>query len=202
MGTSSESWAVGPDHPGGVLAAAGSPRLNDVAALMVAADGRYLMQLRDDRPSLRVADHWCLFGGRVEPGETPRAALIRELAEELEFSPRVVRWFTETGFVMPQLGVGPSWKTFFEVPITQPEIDAMVQHEGADRQLFALDELLRQPRVVPWDVQAIILHARRDVIFGPVPSEAPPPPVNPHGNLHHSAGRGRPPHRRGFAGDQ
>lgn len=162
-----ETWTVDPDHPGGLLAAAGAARLNDVAALMVTPDGRYLMQLRDNRPSLRVADHWCLFGGRVEAGETPRAALVRELAEELEFIPDAIRWFTETGFVMPQLGVGPSWKTFFEARITEADVDAMVQHEGAGRRLFTLDDLLDQPRVVPWDVQAVMLHARRDVIFQP-----------------------------------
>lgn len=174
-----EWTAAGPEHEGGVLEAHRGPRLRDVAALMLTADGRYLMQLRDDRPDLRVRDHWCLFGGRAEAGETPRAALLRELTEELEYRPRAVRWFTETGFVMPQLGVGPSWKTFFEVPVTEDEVAGMVQHEGAGRRLFALDELLREPRVVPWDVHAVILHARRAVVFDRDARTAPTPPVHP-----------------------
>lgn len=159
-------WSVDPDHPGGVLEEwADKPRLRDVAALMVTPDGCYLMQLRDEKAGLRVPGHWCLFGGRVEAGETPRAALLRELHEELEFAPRSLRWFTETGFVMPQLGVAPSWKTFFEVPVTEPDVTAMVQHEGAGRRLFCLEELLREPRLVPWDVHVVMLHARRGIIF-------------------------------------
>jgi 8-oxo-dGTP pyrophosphatase MutT (NUDIX family) len=47
------------------------------------ANGRYVMQLRDDRPGISDPGVWALFGGRIEPGETPRAALVREIQEEL-----------------------------------------------------------------------------------------------------------------------
>jgi hypothetical protein len=33
--------------------------------------------------------------------------------------------------------------------------------------------LLRQPRIIPWDIHALILHARRDVIFR-LPRMSPP----------------------------
>ena len=159
-------------HDGGVLGAA-AWRLRDVAGLLVVPDGRYLLQLRDDRPSLRVADHWCLFGGRVEDGETPRQAMIRELGEELEFEPATVHWFTEIAFVMPQLEVDISHKVFFEVPVSEAEIGRMVLHEGAGCRLFDLDSLLREPRVVPWDIHALVLHARRATIFRR-PGDRPP----------------------------
>lgn len=43
--------------------------------------GRYLMIQR--AAGLVRAGHWCLPGGHVEPGETSRDAVTRELAEEL-----------------------------------------------------------------------------------------------------------------------
>lgn len=54
-----------------------------VAALMVRdAQGRFLCQLRDDLPHVAGAGLWSFFGGRVEAGESLRAAAVREFAEE------------------------------------------------------------------------------------------------------------------------
>jgi 8-oxo-dGTP diphosphatase len=44
-------------------------------------DGRLLAARRSAPPEL--AGRWELPGGKVEPGETPEAALVRELREEL-----------------------------------------------------------------------------------------------------------------------
>lgn len=52
-----------------------------VAAALVDADGRVLLQQRPEGKSL--AGLWEFPGGKVEPGETPEIALIRELEEEL-----------------------------------------------------------------------------------------------------------------------
>ena len=52
-----------------------------VAVALVDADGRVLVQRRPDGKAM--AGLWEFPGGKMEPGETPEAALIRELAEEL-----------------------------------------------------------------------------------------------------------------------
>ncbi len=52
-----------------------------VAVALVDADGRILLSQRPEGKSL--AGLWEFPGGKVEPGERPEAALIRELAEEL-----------------------------------------------------------------------------------------------------------------------
>jgi 8-oxo-dGTP diphosphatase len=52
-----------------------------VAAALERADGRILMQQRP--PGKAHAGLWEFPGGKVEPGEAPRAALVRELNEEL-----------------------------------------------------------------------------------------------------------------------
>ncbi len=51
------------------------------AAAMVDREGRVLVQQRP--PGTHMAGLWEFPGGKVEPGETPEAALVRELHEEL-----------------------------------------------------------------------------------------------------------------------
>ncbi|WP_395003079.1 (deoxy)nucleoside triphosphate pyrophosphohydrolase [Cypionkella sp.] len=52
-----------------------------VAVALIDAEGRVLLAQRPEGKSL--AGLWEFPGGKVEPGETPEAALIRELHEEL-----------------------------------------------------------------------------------------------------------------------
>lgn len=62
--------------------ASGVPTLLPVvAAALIDGDGRILVQGRPDgKPS---AGLWEFPGGKVDPGESPERALVRELAEEL-----------------------------------------------------------------------------------------------------------------------
>jgi 8-oxo-dGTP diphosphatase len=60
-----------------------TPRVLLVAACaLVDADGRVLLAKRP--PGKPLAGLWEFPGGKVEAGETPEAALIRELKEELD----------------------------------------------------------------------------------------------------------------------
>lgn len=52
-----------------------------VAAALIDGEGRVLLQQRPHGKAL--AGLWEFPGGKIEPGETPEAALIRELREEL-----------------------------------------------------------------------------------------------------------------------
>ena len=78
MGAAEE--AMGGGRP--VEVPAGAPPLVLVAAVvLVDADGRVLLAQRPQGKAM--AGLWEFPGGKLDPGETPEAALIRELAEEL-----------------------------------------------------------------------------------------------------------------------
>ena len=62
----------------------------EVALAMLQRDGRWLMQLRDEIPNIVAPGCWGLFGGHLDPGETPEQALRRELLEEISWQPLAV----------------------------------------------------------------------------------------------------------------
>lgn len=61
-----------------------------VALAMLHRDGRWLMQLRDDIPAIVAPGCWGLFGGHLDPGETPEQAVRRELLEEISWQPQAL----------------------------------------------------------------------------------------------------------------
>jgi 8-oxo-dGTP pyrophosphatase MutT (NUDIX family) len=71
---------------------------NASAALLVLDDGRYLLQLRDDKPGIWYPGHWGCFGGAADPGEEAVATLRRELREELALEVHDPEWFTRFVF--------------------------------------------------------------------------------------------------------
>lgn len=67
----------------------GVPPIEVAIAILVQGE-RFLMQLRDDIPGILYPGHWGFFGGHLDPGETPEAALLRELDEEIGYRPAQV----------------------------------------------------------------------------------------------------------------
>jgi 8-oxo-dGTP pyrophosphatase MutT (NUDIX family) len=53
------------------------------AAIVIATDGRFVMQLRDDKPGIVDPGKISLFGGRREGDESFRDCIVREIHEEL-----------------------------------------------------------------------------------------------------------------------
>ncbi len=65
-------------------------------------------------------------------------------------------------FVPPRL----DRMSFFTVPIDAQDLAATVQHEGAAKRLFTPAALAREKRVAPWDLAAVLMHARGDALYG------------------------------------
>ena len=72
-----------------------------VAAALVDTEGRVLLQQRP--PGRQMAGLWEFPGGKIDQGETPEAALIRELGEELGIRVEVAS-LMPTAFASAPLG--------------------------------------------------------------------------------------------------
>ena len=162
-----DSDRLPPEH---VAPLACTPERNVASALMVAEDGRYLLQQRDDIPGLHLPGHWGLFGGSLELGEAPEAGLRRELREELAFRAGAVEPLAVSiHAIWPE---APVFRMhFFTVPFRLAELAMMVQSEGAGMALFTTAEACRLERISPWDLCALLFHARHQALF---PDGLPP----------------------------
>jgi 8-oxo-dGTP diphosphatase len=131
--------------------AAGKPQV--AVGLIVAEDGRLLLQHRDDRPGVSGAGLWGFFGGHLEPGERPPAAFLREMREEIGWRPRHFEHYLTTD--APPLpgdrdyGAGVVSHVFAAHLDIAPE--ALTLKEGQALGLFAPDALPRAivPGLIP-----------------------------------------------------
>ena len=57
----------------------------EVAIAILPHEGKFLMQLRDNIPTILYPGLWGLFGGHIEVGETPEIAVEREIIEEIGY---------------------------------------------------------------------------------------------------------------------
>ena len=130
-----------------------------VAAVILLSDATYLMQLRDNTPSIAFSDCWGLFGGDRESGESPRAAIRRELIEELGItSPEPLALLGDIEYTRKPFEYGRAAKTFFLVTMAVDVAADLDQFEGAGRKAFTPEELVKCRNIVPWDAYGVLLH--------------------------------------------
>ena len=64
-------------------------------AILLDREGKVLIYLRDDKPTIPYPNHWDLIGGTLEEGETALEGLLRETIEEIDVHLGQVNPFVE-----------------------------------------------------------------------------------------------------------
>ncbi|MEO0457646.1 MAG: NUDIX hydrolase [Cyanobacteria bacterium P01_A01_bin.114] len=107
----------------------------EVAIAILHQNNTFLMQLRDDIPTIIYPGHWAFFGGHIESGEDPHTAVKRELIEEI-------------GYAAPKLDLFKRWddgkviRHFFHGALTV-SLDELELNEGQDMSLCTVEEIHR-----------------------------------------------------------
>jgi 8-oxo-dGTP diphosphatase len=105
------------------------PQPTSVAICLLYREGKLLMQLRDNIPTILYPGIWGLFGGHIEAGETPEIAVVREIFEEITYGlPSDFQKFGTYGDEIVHRHV-------FHAPLTVPIKELNLQ-EGWDLGLF------------------------------------------------------------------
>ncbi len=133
------------------------------AAILLVEGGRYLLQHRDSIPQIWFPDHWGMFGGATEPGESDEQGLRRELMEELslDFPESEFRYFSRFDFDFCFAGRERIRRIFFEVgPLPASLLEKIVLHEGQAVKAFTIREALAL-RLTPYDSFALWMHANQ-----------------------------------------
>jgi 8-oxo-dGTP diphosphatase len=64
-----------------------------VAIAILQYQDQFLMQLRDDIPTIVHPGVWTMFGGHLDIGESPDIGICRELNEEIGYIPKQISLF-------------------------------------------------------------------------------------------------------------
>lgn len=105
----------------------------EVAIAILYTKDRFLMQLRDNIPSIIYPGCWGFFGGHIDPGETPEQAVNRELLEEISYMPPIIspfRCYSNSDVI----------RHVFQAPLTV-ELHQLILGEGWDMGLLTPEEI-------------------------------------------------------------
>ncbi len=107
--------------------------IRSVALAILHQNGHFLMQLRDNIPTIIYPDRWGFFGGHLEPEETPEMGVKREVLEEINYQ-------LENPIFFCHYQDEVALRYIFHAPLTVPIQDLILQ-EGADLGLVSPEDV-------------------------------------------------------------
>tara|TARA_A100000171_G_scaffold1261_3_gene1432 strand:- start:1635 stop:2117 length:483 start_codon:yes stop_codon:yes gene_type:complete len=138
-----------------------------VAIIINSEDGKYLLQHRDDNPQIFFPNHWSLFGGGIDPGETSLEAIVRETHEELGIllSESRLKYCTQLWFDFSfEDAPKPIRRIFYHTAFSKNELAQLKLGEGQGMALVTIHDALSSLRIVPYDAMALWMHHAKDRI--------------------------------------
>lgn len=139
--------------------------MKDVAKVFIKNEelGKYLFQLRDDKPDISNPNCYGLLGGNIEEGENPLGALERELKEEctlevsdvVELGNKILRGVLKGAVCENRL--------YMFLAKTRNNIDEMALYEGQRLEYFTIEEALSLDNLSP-SVREVIGEYRRGLL--------------------------------------
>lgn len=141
----------------------GPERVHVAAAVLVDRSGRVLIGRRPDH--VHQGGRWEFPGGKLEKGEDPATALVRELREELGITPRALRPLIQVIHDYPDRSV------LLDVWRVDAWKGAPTGREGQDIEWVAVDRL--RERCFPLADEPIITAARLPPVYLVTPEPGP-----------------------------
>lgn len=110
------------------------------AGVILYYKNKIILQLRDKNSRTANPNLWGIFGGKIENGENPEQAAIRELKEELGLNVKKLKPFLKTKFKGEKINI------FIK---NLRDISNLKIKEGQKIGLFSKEEILKLNNTVP-----------------------------------------------------
>ncbi len=108
----------------------------DVALIVFYEDDKVLIQDRKDMS--KYGEEWGFFGGRIEAGETPEEAVVRETKEELSYDLKDFAFIKKSSHQLP----GVTFTVYaFAAPL--PALSLFNQKEGQGMKVVTESEAIK-----------------------------------------------------------
>ena len=119
------------------ILASGKNNIQEVVKAVIFKEGKFLLQLRDNNPTIAYPNTWAFFGGGVDEGEKHVEALKRELKEELGWCPQEFKYLIKVMNKTVNCNI-----THYLVQCKVPD-DQLYLGEGMSMEWFTHDEVLK-----------------------------------------------------------
>ncbi len=103
--------------------------------------GKYLFQLRDDKPDISNPNRWGLFGGGIKSGELPLKAFERELKEEINIEIYDIKLLDSHSVILRVEDKSYTVTGNIFLAYTDAELDDIKLYEGQKVGYFTINEI-------------------------------------------------------------